>query len=358
MEPENVSAESIKGLGLHLLASQRISVLLLISIWLWVWILKILSSNQLDVSAVLQFRKPNELKLPLTNLQLQRSSRKFAVKVSKIIVPLLSISLVVQPWVDQDKMTLLYLLIKIMPLLQFSIIITLILKDCEIIKYCAKRILLIEPTPKPLRNAYILLSDSLTSFAKPLIDFTLYLTSFFLSKDTLWTHFDLLISLMPLLIRVWQCLREYYLTRDKSLLFNALKYCSSVPIIICIWYSRVEPNRYDHNIHGWIMLVNSCYTLIWDVKMDWKLDSIVNIRSNGKFSSSSLRAMFPKILYYIGCLFDFIIKFWWIWTINGNRHMVFFESELQYLEILRRCNWVVFKLEAEYVTMQNVVTQR
>lgn len=354
MEAENVSTASIKGFGLHILASQRINVLLLISIWLWVWILKILSSNQLDVSAVLQLRKLNELKVPLTNLQLQRNSRKFAVTVSKIIVPLQLISFVVQPWVDQDNVTFLYLLVKIMPLLEFSIILTLILKNCEIIQYCAKRILFIEPTPKPLRNAYILLSDSLTSLAKPLIDFTLYLTSFFLSQDALWTHLDLFISLMPLLIRVWQCLREFYLTRDKSLLFNAVKYCSSIPIIIYIWYSRVEPNKYDHNIQGWLMLLNSCYTLIWDVKMDWKLDSMVNIRSNSKASSS----IFPKIVYYIGCLFDFIIKFWWIWTIKGNRHSVFFESELQYLEILRRCNWVVFKLEAEYVTMQNVVTQR
>lgn len=353
MDDSKAARGDQKGWSLEITSAERVNVLLLLAVWLWHWILKILSWNKVDVSSVIQTRQPNELKIPLTHSHLARASRSFATKVSRIVAPLILLNILCQSF-DKETFPLLYLISMAMPLLQFSIILGFIWKDCDVVKYCMKRLLLIEPTPRSLRNAYILVSDTLTSFGKPLVDFTLYLIVFFVSKDSLWAHFDILIPLAPLQIRVWQCLREFFLTKDKSLLFNALKYCSSVPIIVYMWYGRVQPNDYNYINHGWFMLFNSCYTSFWDIKMDWKLNSLSKIRS-GK---NKLDFKLPKAFYYAGVSFNLVIKFWWIWTISGQRHEVFFANELQYFEILRRAVWIVFKLESEYVTMSKSIDEK
>lgn len=59
--------------------------------------------------------------------------------------------------------------------------------------------------------------------------------------------------------------------------------------------------------------------------------------------------MFPRYFYYMGTLFNLLVKFWWIWTINGQRHEIFFANEQQYFEILRRSIWIIFKLESEFI---------
>lgn len=357
MKTGEVSSEARDDWGIYILPSQRVNVLLLLAIWLWQWILKFLSSYQLDVSTVVQTRNPNEVVLPLSQVQMQRLSRQFASQISRIIVPLQLLGLVCQPWAieNKDLNAFAYFVITVSPLLQFIVIVGSVIRHCQILRYCIKRILLIEPNPRPMRNVYILLSDTLTSFTKPLIDFSLYVTTFFLSRDALWTHCDLMISLFPLNIRIWQCLREYYLGRDRSLLANALKYSSSIPIMVCVWYSRVDPEKHNPNIVHWFQFLNSCYTLVWDIKMDWKVNSLRKIRTKHKIPSV---IMFPKFLYYIGFVIDFSIKFWWVWTMNRPNQMIFFASELQYLEILRRSVWVIFKLESEYVTMRNIANEK
>ncbi|QLL30718.1 hypothetical protein HG536_0A05330 [Torulaspora globosa] len=357
MEGAEIPPDVKSGWGIYILASQRVNVLLLVAIWLWQWMLKLLSSCQLDVSTVIQSRKPNEMVLPLSHAQMQRLSRQFAVRLSRIIVPLQLIGLLCQSWAEATERSsnLAQFAILLLPLIQFVIIVGSISRNCQIINYCIKRILLIETSPRPMRNVYILLSDTLTSFTKPLIDFTLYLTTLFLSKDVLWTHCDLLISLFPLNIRIWQCFREFYLGRDKSLLVNALKYISSIPIMVCVWHSRVDPEKHNSNVVHWFQCLNSCFTLVWDVRMDWKINSLRRIRKNHKTSQN---VIFPKFVYYMGVLFDFSIKFWWIWTLKRPDHTILFASELQYLEILRRSVWVIFKLESEYVTIRNLATEK
>ncbi|QLQ78283.1 hypothetical protein HG537_0A05300 [Torulaspora globosa] len=352
-----ISSEAKNSWGIYILASQRVNVLLLVAVWLWQWILKLLSSYQLDVSTVVQSRRPNEMDLPLSHAQMQRLSRRFALRLSRIIVPLQLIGLVCQIWAvaTEQNSDVAHFMIMMLPVIQFIIIVGLIIRNCQIINYCIKRILLIETTPRSMRNVYILLSDTLTSFTKPLIDFTLYLTTLFLSRDGLWTHCDLLISLLPLNIRIWQCVREFYLGRDKSLLVNALKYISGIPIVMCVWYSRIEPEKHNANVVHWFQCINSCFTLVWDVRMDWKINSLTRIRKNHK---SSQNVIFPKLLYYMGILFDFSIKFWWIWTLRRPNHTILFASELQYLEIIRRSVWVIFKLESEYVTIRNLATEK
>lgn len=206
--------------------------------------------------------------------------------------------------------------------------------------------------PRSLRNTYILISDTLTSFAKPLIDFTLFTSLIFREP---FTHFDLSVALLPVLVRLLQCLREYRLLHEATLLFNALKYSCNLPILFCTWRSRVYEGSINeerlHHVQRWFMLINSSYTLFWDVRMDWSLDSLTSLRSRSK-SAVTLK----KKMYHSAILVDFLLRFWWLWVylsqnlklVAADSDYIFFQGEMQYFEVIRRGIWVVFKLDAEY----------
>ena len=325
---------------------QRLNVLLFAAVWLWYYIVKYINSKKIDISSVLQLKLRNDMHQAPTNGQLLRISHVFAVKFTKIFVLCHTIILLVfnnYDGLDLSKMQ--YIILHGLPLAQFLLQIMLILRESEIIKYCTKRLLLIEPNPRPLRNIYILLSDTLTSFNKPLIDFTLFTSSLF-GKP--FTHFDLFLSSLPSGVRIFQCIREYYLLQETELMMNALKYCSNLPIIICTWYTRTHnansiPKSF-YSIRIFCLILNSTYTFYWDVRRDWTLTSFTSLRKN--------KLIFKPIIYRFAIILDFITRYWWVWVFlyaqNDTRNFVFFNSELHYFEIIRRANWVIFKLESEY----------
>ncbi|AQZ12489.1 ERD1 (YDR414C) [Zygosaccharomyces parabailii] len=318
----------------YVAGSERISLLVLLGTCMWCWILSWFASYHLDLSGVVQTRLPHELKAPLTHLQLQKASKEFTISLWARVAPLLALGILLHP--IAENFPVLFIVEHCLPLLEFAVIIWYLLKRSPILSYCARRILLIEPKPKELRNVYILLSDSLTSFSKPLIDFSLYMTAFLF--DT-YSHLDLAVAMIPVSIRMFQCAREYYLTRDKQHIWNFVKYSTNVPILVCVWYSRVQPDKFQYGTQLWFMLLNASYTFYWDVFIDWKLESVLKLRSKG--------LDFPSLVYYTGICIDFVIKYWWLWTLHSGRSALFFPSEIQYLEILRRAVWVFFKLDAE-----------
>lgn len=87
--------------------------------------------------------------------------------------------------------------------------------------------------------------------------------------------------------------------------------------------------------------------------MDWSLDSLSSLRSRSK-SAVTLK----KSMYHFAIIIDFVIRFWWLWVylfeslafVAPNTGFLFFQGEMQYLEVIRRGIWVIFKLDAEYYT--------
>ncbi|SMN19629.1 similar to Saccharomyces cerevisiae YDR414C ERD1 Predicted membrane protein required for the retention of lumenal endoplasmic reticulum proteins [Maudiozyma saulgeensis] len=326
---------------------QRLNVLLFTAVWLWYLIVKYLNNNNINISDVLQLKLRNDMHQAPTNRQLLRFSYLFAWKLTKIfILTHVAILLIFSNYNEQDIFGIQYLVIHSLPLVQFIVIVFLILRESEIIRYCTKRLLLIEPNPRILRNVYILLSDTLTSFNKPLIDFTLF-TSLLLGKPL--THFDLFLSSLPSGVRIFQCLREYKLLHDTELLLNACKYCSNLPIIACTWYTRTHNmsnvSQLFYSVQLCFLVLNSSYTFYWDVRRDWTIPSIFSLRKN--------KLTFKPNVYYFAILFDFIVRYWWIWVViytqNESQNHIFFKYELYYFEVIRRANWIIFKLESEYV---------
>lgn len=320
----------------YVAGSERISLLMLLGTCMWCWTLSFFASYHLDVSEVVQTRLPHELRAPLAHSQLQKISKDFSVSLWARVGPLLALGVFLHP--VAENFPLLSIVERSLPLLEFALIIWYLLKHSPILSYCASRLLLIEPKPKELRNVYILLSDSLTSFSKPLIDYSLYVTALLFDTDS---HLDLAVAMVPVSIRMFQCAREYYLTSDRQHIWNFLKYSTNVPILVCVWYSRVQPDKFQYGTQLWFMLLNASYTFYWDVFVDWKLESVLRLREK--------RLGFPTLVYYVGIFVDFVIKYWWLWTLHSERSSLFFPSEMQYLEILRRAVWVLFKLEAEHM---------
>lgn len=341
----------------HCPIPQRLNFLLLGGIWLWYGILQFLNQHNVDVSTVLQIRLLHDMHQPPTNRQLIQNVRRFAIQISRIVIPLHLVTVYLFILLEQDDSanqwgTITHFIFHVFPLCQLVLIITLTIRQSDIIKYASKRLPLIEPQPGQLRNVYILLSDSLTSFTRPLIDFLLFTSLLFSDPHT---NIDLFLSSLPSLIRIFQCLREYKLVGHKSLLGNTLKYTCNLPILVCTWYSRVYPevllSTQFKTIQIICLLVNSTYSYLWDIKMDWTLPSFITLRQGKK------KTIFQNYIYHFAIITNLILRFWWLWVVLLNySKYVFFDGELQYLEILRRAQWVIFKLESEFVSRPSLKT--
>lgn len=339
---------------LNVPAPQRFIVLIILAVWIWTWILRFFLHNNLDISQVILTRVPHDIRPGYTLQQLHRTARNFALKITRIIIPFHFVTVFLFEFknVTDGPLKHIVFIVYFLPLIQCVIIFWFLLKECHIIRYCARRFLFIEPSPRTLRNTYILLSDTLTSFAKPLIDFTLFSSLIFREP---FTHFDLFVALFPVLVRLLQCLREYRLLHDTTLLCNALKYSCNLPILFCTWKSRVYEGSINkerlYHIQRWFMLFNSSYTLFWDIRMDWSLDSLTSLRSRSK-SAVTLK----KKMYHSAIVIDFLLRFWWLWVYifqnlklaAANSDYILFQGEIQYFEVIRRGIWVIFKLDAEY----------
>ena len=337
---------------------QRLNLLVLLAVWLWERILAYSYQHAMDVSTLVVTRPPGDIRPAYSGQQVYKKSHRLSIKLTKIVLPLHLITMAL--WTlnyitgDHGKAsylfdTLLYIGHRL-PLLQSIIIVVIILRTSDVVAYCTKRLLLIESNPSPLRTTYILLSDTLTSFAKPLIDFTLY-ASYITIGDLQFRHVDLLVAQLPVFVRIFQCLREYSLGGNKMALLNTLKYASSLPILFCMWLMRVHPEHRDSHsgYHRLFMLVNSCYTFFWDVRIDWSMDSFTRIRATRQLT-------FSEAVYRISVIFDFVVRFWWVWIYLGSQmgyhfdSSMVFDGEIQYLEIIRRAIWVVFRLESDHIT--------
>ncbi|KAG8213619.1 EXS family-domain-containing protein, partial [Butyriboletus roseoflavus] len=265
----------------------------------------------------------------------------------------------------------------------------------------------------------IVFADVLTSFAKVLGDMWLSLCMLLPGGSLLqlpsqdgWYQW-ILPSLMslPYLIRLRQCLIEYYAPTNSSRrsLFNAIKYASSFPVIFLSAAQRIvisdleQTHRTQQGWHGehplfrlWLMsvVVNSSYSFWWDLTNDWGLDllatsstrpregsprsrksnTISSSRSHESISSPDqtsssfdtpgrrdtlypygLRAvlLYPLPAYPMVIFLNFILRM--TWSIKLSSHL-YSQSDgsalifwLEMAEVLRRWIWVFLRIEWEVV---------
>jgi len=166
------------------------------------------------------------------------------------------------------------------------------------------------------------------------------------------------ISCLPALWRFLQCLRVYYDTKHYPHLINAIKYCTTFPVVILfalftLSNQSISDDFEFHSREGylftaWLLssVVHAVYTFVWDVYMDWGL----------LHSKDLLRPRLIyrwKIVYYLAIIEDLALRFAWSLKLSlglqlqANVNLLY--TALAALEILRRFVWNFFRVEYEHV---------
>ncbi|XP_037313096.1 xenotropic and polytropic retrovirus receptor 1 homolog [Pungitius pungitius] len=167
------------------------------------------------------------------------------------------------------------------------------------------------------------------------------------------------IQCLPAWFRFVQCLRRYRDTkRAFPHLVNAGKYSTSFFVVtFAALYSTHKAEAHaDANIFLYLYVgcsvVSSCYTLIWDLKMDWGLFD----RNAGENTFLREEIVYPhKAYYYSAIVEDVLLRFAWTLTVTLSTVSGFYSisdilaTVLAPMEVFRRFVWNFFRLENEHL---------
>jgi len=272
----------------------------------------------------------------------------------------------------------------------------------------------------------VVMADLITSFSKVIGDMYVALAELFIEvvvvpvadkrfnddrvaadgrtrKDiSIHIHYHILLDLFgafmilfPYLLRLRQCIADYYTKATKSertkSFLNALKYASSIPVyVLSGYYSWIKSDIKSTNEkealeplykHAkvvfalWVIasFINSGYSYYWDVFNDWEL---CKRKKNDEKFPFLLRPIlhFSKYwTYYAVMTVDLILRFTWfvdVFPIFQLKNPFLVDDTptvpediikmrieklllsrllLRLLEILRRWLWIFFRLEREWV---------
>nr|XP_061794885.1 xenotropic and polytropic retrovirus receptor 1 homolog isoform X2 [Nerophis lumbriciformis] len=105
-------------------------------------------------------------------------------------------------------------------------------------------------------------------------------------------------------------------------------------------------------LHVTCLVVSSCYTLVWDLKMDWGLFD----RNAGENTFLREEIVYPhKAYYYSAIVEDVLLRFSWILTVTLSTFTVvpgisdILATALAPMEVFRRFVWNFFRLENEHL---------
>ncbi|EEB05974.1 Erd1 [Schizosaccharomyces japonicus yFS275] len=165
----------------------------------------------------------------------------------------------------------------------------------------------------------------------------------------------------PYFICVLQSLRLAFSSTTsnerRNNLLNAGKHATAFPVILLSARLRSTQNElpilWGHGklFWAWIFtaIVNSMYSFIWDVFFDWKVPFYPSIRA--MYRSLWPRGI-PAIFYFLAIIFNFVLRITWSFKLHPQlTHIHNFEMGIfifQLLEILRRCVWLCFHIDAHY----------
>eukprot|EP01116_Phalansterium_solitarium_P024433 TRINITY_DN8958_c0_g1_i1.p1 TRINITY_DN8958_c0_g1~~TRINITY_DN8958_c0_g1_i1.p1 ORF type:complete len:766 (+),score=185.10 TRINITY_DN8958_c0_g1_i1:50-2299(+) len=157
-----------------------------------------------------------------------------------------------------------------------------------------------------------------------------------------------IIVLLPNWWRFMQCFRRYRDGGDKWQLWNAGKYSTSFFVAV---FSAL---RFSFGDEIWLTLwvvsifVSTIYTYWWDVYRDWGL---------GSFKDGFLRKqrLYPTAMYYVALVTNLMMRFMWTLTISPGQLALYMDPLLKAtllaaVEIIRRAQWNLFRLEAEQLS--------
>ncbi|XP_062106169.1 uncharacterized protein LOC133817615 isoform X2 [Humulus lupulus] len=167
-----------------------------------------------------------------------------------------------------------------------------------------------------------------------------------------------IVLVLPYLFRLFQCLRQYKDTGEKTTLLNALKYSTAVPVIFlsALKYHVLHEKWLSFYRPLWLLssVLNSLYSFYWDVTRDWDMSGFTRIF---KFSRPSLLSNIlfgRKWVYFWVLASNLILRCTWTYKLSAHlRHNYLTLFTITALEIFRRFQWVFFRVENEWNKMNS-----
>lgn len=167
------------------------------------------------------------------------------------------------------------------------------------------------------------------------------------------------VQCIPAWLRFVQCLRRYRDTRRAfPHLVNAGKYSTTFFMVTfaALYSTHKDQIHSDTQVffYLWIVFsfISSCYTLIWDLKMDWGLFD----RNAGENTFLREEIVYPqKAYYYCAIVEDVILRFAWTIQISlTSMNIIPYAGDIistvfAPLEVFRRFVWNFFRLENEHL---------
>lgn len=173
------------------------------------------------------------------------------------------------------------------------------------------------------------LADQLNSTVAILLDMQYFLC--YMIADTWYGEADAkvctssgngirpVISCLPAMWRLLQCLRCFYDTKKVKHLLNAGKYMTTFPVVVLatMFATKVSDTfsiyKLDLGDVGWIIIlwfifsfVHAFYTFIWDIYCDWGLWDF----ARGTYFRKTLVYRY-KIIYLFAIVLDLLLRFAW-----------------------------------------------
>ncbi|KAM7260885.1 hypothetical protein ACFE04_026360 [Oxalis oulophora] len=162
-----------------------------------------------------------------------------------------------------------------------------------------------------------------------------------------------LVLVFPYLCRLLQCLRQYKDTKEKTTLFNALKYSTAVPVIFlsALKYHVLHDRWLSFYRPLWLLssVVNSLYSFYWDVTRDWDLSGFSKIFKFNRQNYCSNLLYGRQWVYFWVIGSNLILRCAWTYKLSAHlRHNYLTVFTFTALEMLRRFQWIFFRVENEW----------
>ncbi|CAG8446322.1 7582_t:CDS:10 [Acaulospora morrowiae] len=199
------------------------------------------------------------------------------------------------------------------------------------------------------------IADELTSLTYSFSTLQLFLCTCSYSSDsceflcyTSTSCITPILASIPAILRSLQCLRRLHDTHKSVHLMNFGKYMSTVITISTLYlYRKHISTNTSSNINIikflWALSqgVNSIYTTLWDIKMDWRL-----FQSGPNLFLRDQLAYRRKWIYYCGMIANGLLRCSWILILIKDTSIVVFS--VAFGEILRRWIWNFFRVENDH----------
>jgi len=165
----------------------------------------------------------------------------------------------------------------------------------------------------------------------------------------------------PFILRFVQCLRQYSDTRDINCVANAIKYSTALPVIaLSMAKHHMSEDVWANTWVIWLCcsVVNTGFSFWWDVYKDWDLGNLPSmclpvtldapVNKNIFLRNELMYGEDKRWVYYWTLVSNGVLRCTWTAELSPHlRHQRFKLLFVEALEIFRRFQWSVLRIERE-----------